>query len=45
MARANGIKKGCYFKGQLTSEETLYHTSQFVNAKQHLISKLGEKSI
>jgi len=42
--RPNGIKKGCYFKEQLTGEETLYHTLQFVNAHQHLANTVGEKN-
>jgi hypothetical protein len=41
--KENGIKKGCYFKEQLTGEETLYHTLQFVNAQQLLVNELGEK--
>jgi len=42
--KPNGIKKGCYFKDQLTGEETLYHTLEFVNAQQHLVKTSGEKS-
>jgi len=42
--KPNGIKKGCYFKEQLTGEETLYHTLQFVNAHQSLAKTSGEKS-
>ena len=41
--KSNGIKKGCYFKEQLTGEETLYHTLQFVNANQLAINMSGEK--
>jgi len=41
--KPNGIKKGCYFKEQLTGEETLYHTLQFVNAHQNLMKTSGEK--
>jgi hypothetical protein len=41
--KPNGIKKGCYFNEQLTGEETVYHTLQFINANQHLINKIGEK--
>jgi len=39
----NGIKKGHYFKEQLTGEETIYHTLMFVNAHQQLAKSLGEK--
>jgi hypothetical protein len=41
--KPNGIKKGCYFRDQLTGEESLYHTLQFVNANQHLAKAAGEK--
>jgi len=40
--KPNGIRKGCYFKDQLTGEETLYHTLEFVNAQQHLANASGE---
>lgn len=40
--KPNGVKKGCYFNGQLTGEETLYHTLSFVNAHQQLANSLGE---
>jgi hypothetical protein len=39
----NGIKKGCYFKEQLTGEESLYHILQFANANQQLVDNRGEK--
>jgi hypothetical protein len=42
--KPNGIKKGCYFKEQLTGEETLYHILQFVNANQHVVNEAGEKA-
>jgi len=41
--KPNGLKKGCYFKEQLTGEETLYHTLQFVNASQLVVNATGEK--
>jgi hypothetical protein len=41
--KSNGVKKGCYFKEQLTGEETLYHTLQFVNGNQLLVNTFGEK--
>ena len=37
-----GIVKGCFFKEQLTGEETLYHTLQFVNAEQNLAKTIGD---
>jgi hypothetical protein len=42
--KLNGVKKGCYFKEQLTGEETLYHTLQFVNAAQNLVKTISEKN-
>jgi hypothetical protein len=42
--KPNGVKKGCYFKEQLTGEETLYHTLQFVNAAQNLVKTISEKN-
>jgi hypothetical protein len=42
--KTNGVKKGCYFKEQLTGEETVYHTLMFVNAEQSLVQRLGEKN-
>jgi predicted transcriptional regulator len=39
----NSFEKGCYFEEQLSGEETLYHTLDFVNAQQHLINTIGEK--
>ena len=38
-----GFKKGCYFAEQLSGEETLYHTLDFVNAQQNLVNTLGER--
>ncbi len=40
----NELKKGCYFKEQLTGEETLYHTLNFVNGQQHVMENAGEKT-
>lgn len=40
--KPNGIKKGCYFREQLTGEESLYHTLSFVNAQNHLARAFGE---
>lgn len=42
--KTNGIKKGCYFKEQLTGEESLYHILQFVNANQQIIKNTGERT-
>jgi hypothetical protein len=41
--KPNGIKKGCYFAEQLSGDETLYHTLQFVNASSNLLNGMGEK--
>ena len=38
-----GVEKGRYFNEQLTGEETLYHTLEFINGQQHLVNELGEK--
>jgi hypothetical protein len=42
--KTSGIKKGCYFAQQLTGEETLYHTMNFVNGQQLLVKMNGEKT-
>jgi hypothetical protein len=42
--KTNGIKKGCYFTQQLTGDETLYHTMNFVNGQQLLVNMNGEKT-
>jgi len=42
--KPNGLKKGCYFNQQLTGDETLYHTLNFVNGQQHLLGMTGEKA-
>lgn len=41
--KPNGLKKGCYFQQQLTGEESLYHTLNFVNGQQQLARAAGEK--
>jgi len=41
--KANGLKKGCYFTEQLTGEENLYQTLNFVNGQQQFVGKAGEK--
>jgi len=41
--KPNGLKKGCYFKEQLTGEENLYQTLNFVNGQRQFISRAGEK--
>jgi len=38
------LKKGCYFREQLSGEESLYHTLNFVNAQQTFIKETGEKA-
>ena len=37
----NGLKKGCYFKEQLTGEENLYQIMNFVNGQQQLMRRAG----
>jgi hypothetical protein len=41
--KLKGIEKGCYFQEQLSGEETIYHTLNFVNAQQQFIKGTGEK--
>jgi DNA-binding transcriptional ArsR family regulator len=41
--KPNGIKKGKYFKEQLTGDETMYHALDFVNAHQSLADKVGKE--
>jgi hypothetical protein len=41
--KPNGLKKGCYFEGQLTGEENLYQTMSFVDGQQQLARAVGEK--
>lgn len=38
-----GFKRGFYLQDQLSGDETLYHTLDFVDAQQHLINTIGEK--
>jgi len=42
--KPNGLKKGCYFQEQLSGEESLYHTLNFVNAQQQFMKGTGEKT-
>jgi len=41
--KPNGLKKGCFFAKQLTGEENLYQTLNFVNGQQSLIKETNEK--
>jgi hypothetical protein len=41
--KPNGLKKGCYFEEQLTGEENLYQTMNFVNGQQQFVRKASEK--
>jgi hypothetical protein len=41
--KPNGLKKGCFFAQQLTGEENLYQTLNFVNGQQYLIKETNEK--
>jgi hypothetical protein len=40
----DNVKKGCYFEQQLSGEETLYHTINFVNGQEQLIKRAGEEA-
>jgi hypothetical protein len=42
--KPNGLKKGCYFEEQLTGEENLYQTMNFVNGQQQFLRTVGEKN-
>jgi len=42
--KENGIKKGCFFDQQLTGEESIYHTMNFVNGQEQIIKTTGEKA-
>jgi hypothetical protein len=41
--KPNGLKKGCFFTQQLTGEENLYQTLNFVNAQAKFVKKIGER--
>jgi len=41
--KPNGLKKGCYFDEQLSGEESLYHTLNFVNGQQVAVNQEGEQ--
>ncbi len=41
--KSNGLKKGCYFEDQLTGEENLYQTLNFVNGEQQFVGMASEK--
>jgi hypothetical protein len=40
--KPNGLKKGCFFAQQLTGEENLYQTLNFVNSQMQFVKKTGE---
>jgi hypothetical protein len=42
--KGNGIQKGCFFDQQLTGEESIYHTMNFVNGQQQIMKTAGEKA-
>jgi hypothetical protein len=42
--KGNGIKKGCYFDQQLTGDESLYHTINFVNGQQQIMKTTSERA-
>jgi DNA-binding transcriptional ArsR family regulator len=43
LSPSTGSPKGSYLQEQLSGEETLYHTLDFVDAQQHLIKAIGEE--
>jgi hypothetical protein len=36
--------KGCFFDQQLTGDESIYHTMNFVNGQQQIMKTTGEKA-
>jgi hypothetical protein len=42
--KPNGLKKGCFFQEQLTGEESLYHTLNFVNGQQNVMRGTDERT-
>ena len=42
--KRSDVKKGCYFERQLTGEESVYQTINFVNGEQSLARTMGEKA-
>ena len=38
-----GVERGCFFDQQLTGEESLYHTMNFVNGQQQILKASSEK--
>ena len=41
--KSKDIVRGCFFKEQLSGEETLYHTLQFINAEQQIVKRIGDQ--
>jgi hypothetical protein len=42
--KGKGITKGCYFEQQLTGEESVYHTMNFVDGQQQILKTTSEKA-
>ena len=42
--KGKGITKGCYFDQQLTGEESVYHTMNFVDGQQQILKTTSEKA-
>jgi hypothetical protein len=40
--KPNGLKKGCFFSQQLTGDENLYQTLNFVNGQMQFVKESGE---
>ena len=43
--KSDGIIKGCFFKEQLSGEETLYRTLKFVNGEQNIAKTMGNGDV
>jgi hypothetical protein len=41
--KLKGMERGCYFQQQLSGDESIYHTLNFVNAQQRFARQTGEK--
>lgn len=42
--KLDGLRKGCYFQEQLSGDESLYHTLNFVNGQERFLRETGERA-
>ena len=42
--KLDGLRRGCYFQEQLSGDESLYHTLNFVNGQERFVRETGEKT-